>query len=94
MDIVDFIPRGEGNAISRRSLTRFTGKTDREVRYMIAKARREVPILSFGNGYFIPTEQERDKARRWYRQEAKRARSIFYAAKAAKEFGDEDIHKR
>lgn len=94
MDILDYIPKGEENAISRRCLIHFTRKTDREVRYMIAKARREVPILNFGNGYFIPTEQERDKAKRWYRQEAKRARSIFYAAKAAKEFGDEDIHKR
>lgn len=94
MDILDFIPKGEMNSVSRRELMQFTGRTDREIRQMIAKARREVPILNFGNGYFIPTEQERDKARRWYRQEAKRARSIFYAAKAAKEFGNEDIHKR
>lgn len=87
MNILDYIPKGEENAISRQMLCKLTGKEDRLVRRMIAQARREVPILSFGKGYFIPTENERDKAKAWYRKEAARARSIFWSAKAAREFG-------
>lgn len=90
MDILDFIPKGEMNSVSRRDLMQFTGKTDREIRRLIAQARREVPILNFGNGYFIPTERERGKAKVWYKKEAARARSIFWSAKAAKEFGGMD----
>ena len=87
MNILDYIPKGEENAVSRQTLCKLTGKEDREIRRLIAKARREVPILNFGNGYFIPTEREKGKAKVWYKKEAARARSIFWSAKAAREFG-------
>lgn len=50
---------GAENAVSRETLCRLTGLPDREVREVISKIRREVPVLNFGNGYFIPKDTEK-----------------------------------
>lgn len=47
MDILDYIPEGRENAISRRDLAARTGLTDRQVRLAVkALVRQGVPILS------------------------------------------------
>lgn len=55
MNIVDFIPKGEKNAVSRGYLRTVTNLSDRDVRRAIAEQRKSgVPILaSKTGGYFI-----------------------------------------
>lgn len=85
MKIIDYIPEGSANAISRNSLCRMTGLSDRVVRGLIEEARRETIIISNndGSGYWIypddPTEEEKILLRRYVQQQESRAKSIFYA---------------
>lgn len=55
MNIVDFIPKGENNAVSRGYLKAMTQLSDRGIRREIAEKRKAgVPILaSRSGGYFI-----------------------------------------
>lgn len=78
MNILDYIPYGEENAISREDLKQITGLTDRQMRKKIEIARETTPILNFqgGKGYFIPTETEQHLVIRWIRQEVSRRRKI------------------
>ena len=48
MNIVDYIPYGHENAISRLKLKRLSGKDDRAMRVEIAKKRIEekIPIVN------------------------------------------------
>jgi hypothetical protein len=47
---------GEGRAITAKRLCRRFGlKDDRLLRLAIRELRREIPVLSSGKGYFIPT---------------------------------------
>lgn len=87
MNILDYIPYGEENAVSRQKLCTLTGLNDRAVREEISQARRNTPILSFGGGYFIPTAAEKYKARQWVMQEMRRAKSILWSIRGAKAFG-------
>lgn len=78
MNIEDYIPYGEKNAVSREYLCSITGFGDRMVRKMIEKARQDIPILNLqgGNGYFLPLPEEKHLIEKWIRQEAARARTI------------------
>ena len=60
--IVDYIPFGKENAISRQQLERVTGLSDRDVREAISLARRNTVILNLSNGkgYFQPIQGEED----------------------------------
>ncbi len=89
MDILDYIPTGSQNAISRYQLCKMTGIDDRKVREAIHNARRKIPILNMqdGNGYFIPdmnTEKDRHLLKWYVRQEESRLKSIGWALKAAR----------
>ena len=89
MDILDYIPTGSQNAISRYSLCKMTGLDDRTIRDAIHYARRKIPILNMqdGNGYFIPdmnTEKDRDLLRSYVIQEENRLKSIGWGLKAAR----------
>lgn len=75
---------GAENAVSRETLCRLTGMQDREVREVISKIRRYVPVLSFGNGYFIPAASEKHLINRWLEQEQSRAKSIFWSMRGAR----------
>ena len=57
MNILDYIPKGRENAISREKLRQLTGLTDSKMRELIRQARHDVPIVNLqsGEGYFIPT---------------------------------------
>ena len=58
MNIREYIPKGQENAISRKDLCSRTGLCDRDLRAYIEKANQESdePILNLqdGKGYFIP----------------------------------------
>lgn len=83
-NIVDFIPIGHENAISRKELCKLTGLTDRNVREHIAKAREVTCIcnMSDGAGYYIPREVQEVEI--FIRQESARARSIFRSLRGAR----------
>lgn len=87
-EIEDYIPFGKENAVSRKQLVNVTGFTDRKVRYLISKARREHPIinLSDGSGYYRPTIEEYMEAKHFYKQERCRALSILWSLSGIKKW--------
>jgi hypothetical protein len=91
MNIVDYIPSGYSNAISRKDLCRITGLTDRVMRNMIEEARRETIIISNndGSGYWLyptdPTKEEKLMLEKYVKQQESRAKSIFYALRPARQ---------
>lgn len=96
--IVDLIPVGRNNAISRKSLLQLcvqnglieSDKTyvsqDRRMRNMIEKARVNYTILNLsdGHGYYRPTKDDLQDLQRYIRQEEKRAKSTFKNLSMAK----------
>ena len=87
--IMDKIPVGHENAVTRQQLCISTGMNDRRIRRAIAEARREIIILNLqdGNGYYIPDmEDDVDKAelKRFVKQEEHRLKSIGWSLKAAR----------
>ena len=90
MNIIDYIPKGYENAISRQALSQITGLNDRVIRNMIEEARRETIIISNndGSGYWLypdnPTKHERMLLEKFVKQQESRAKSIFYALRPAR----------
>jgi transposase len=84
--LLEWIPFGKEKAISRKELVAKMGASDRIVRRMIARLRKETTILTGDSGgYYRPTSKDADQIERYIRRERKRAVSIFadvtYAAK-------------
>lgn len=85
MNIIDYIPKGYNNAISRKNLCIVTGLQDRVVRRLIEEARRNTIIISNddGSGYWRfpdePTAEEVALLHKFVHQQESRAKSIFYA---------------
>ncbi len=92
MNIIDLIPTGKDNAITREELVNRTGFTDRIIREQISQARRDTVIINNqdGRGYYKSSDCA--EIERYIKQESKRARTIFYrlngARKALKEVQD------
>ena len=84
MDIINYIPKGRNNAISRTSLQQLTGLSDRQMREEISQARRYKCIINLQNGagYYIPDTDE--EIQRFILQETRRAKSKFWCLKGAK----------
>lgn len=79
-DILDYIPTGQRNAVTRSELCRRTGLTDRMMRDALHDAKLKTPILNMqdGRGYFIPdmsTESDRLILKKHVRQEENRIKS-------------------
>lgn len=89
IEILDYIPIGRNNAISRQRLCCLTGLSDRKLRLYIHLARREMPILNMqdGKGYFIPDMNDEEDIRllkRYVRQEESRLKQIGWALMGAR----------
>lgn len=89
MEILDFIPQGSKNAISRKRLCELTGLEDRAMRDQIHIARRKIPILNLqdGNGYFIPDMNDKKDVElltRYVHQEESRLKSHGWSLKTAR----------
>lgn len=70
IDIMDYIPRGKDNAVTREQLVEQTGIKDRTVRRMIHKKRQQGEIIissTRGKGYYLPLT--RDDAEGFIRQQ-------------------------
>lgn len=88
MEIIQFIPHGKENAVTREELKLLTGLSDRDIRELITQARRTHCIINDqdGKGYYQPTKIERPAVEKWLKQESSRAKTVFWAAKGAREF--------
>ena len=94
MNIIDFIPFGKENAITREQLRMITGMPDRKMRDLISEAREEWPILNLqtGDGYYMPKEDrlsEIAEVKKWLKQEGNREKSINKTQRGAMIF----LHK-
>lgn len=81
-DIINLIPYGKSNAISRKILCRMAGKSDRHVRQDIEDARREGCIIinrQDGKGYY--RTDDINEIERQYYQNRSRALSILIQQK-------------
>lgn len=90
--IVDYIPFGKENAISRQQLERVTGLSDRDVREAISLARRNTVILNLSNGkgYFQPIQgEEDDLVVKYFKQEDSRLKRIGWSLLATRRRGKE-----
>lgn len=75
MNILEFIPVGHKNAVTRQQLCIMTELSDRKVRELIEEAcTRQHPILNMqdGKGYFQPAENEISLVRLYRNQENRR----------------------
>jgi hypothetical protein len=93
--IVDLIPVGRANAISRQLLTEkclaygliepYQTSGDRAMRRLIEKAREEHVIINLqdGNGYFIPDKDDIDSVQTYINQSRSRYRHITRSMKYA-----------
>lgn len=86
MEIINFIPYGKANAVSRYELSHSIGLSDRKVRLLISKAREEHVILSLenGKGYYQPTAADYPELRKFINREESRAKSVFASLKKAR----------
>ena len=90
MNVVDLIPKGSANAITRERLLDkciFYGLAlnDRQMRKLIEDARAENCILNLsdGRGYFVPDRNDKDKLRHYVNQEHDRSMTILRNLKMA-----------
>ena len=90
INIADYIPKGEKNAVSVDYLTTITGLSERKVREEIEYARKETCICNFqnGKGYFIAESIE--EAKRFKKQETNRLMSIWKALRGTRKFIEEN----
>lgn len=86
--IINLIPFGQENAITRKQLMNLTGFTDRIVRSSIEEARKVEVIVNLqdGRGYFRPLESEYLQVREYYLQERSRVIKIMHSFPAIKRF--------
>ena len=81
--IVNLIPKGKDNAISRSWLRYALGTSDRQVRKMIHDAREDgYLIINTGKGYYIPDNKE--DLIRFYRREKARIASTYAGIRNAR----------
>lgn len=86
-NIVDYIPFGRDNAISRQQLAKATGLSDRKLRDAISLARRDTVILNLSNGkgYFQPIKgKEDDLVVQYFKQEDGRLKRIGWSLLATR----------
>ena len=87
-DILDYIPFGHDNAVTRKELCIRTGLTDREVREQIRIKRRDYAIINLqdGKGYYRPcrTQEGWIELTKYYRQEENRIKSHAWSLMGAR----------
>ena len=87
IDILDFIPYGTTDKpITRADLAQLTGLDDRNIRVLIAKAKREYPIINVGEGYYVPDDPDDPNLRIYIHKEMHRIKEISKGLKTHKRF--------
>lgn len=95
MDLLDMIPFGHDNAVTREELKRRTGLPDRVMRAKITALREEVPIINLqdGCGYFRPLPHEFCLVRLWMAQTRSRARECSLSMQGASKWLINQLHQ-
>jgi len=84
-DIYAYLPIGsDSKPITREELCQLLGASDREVRKEICKAKREVPVINVGSGYYIADDPEDPNLKAYIMQETHRIREISKGLKKHK----------
>lgn len=92
MNIINFIPTGHKNAITRYALQTVTHLGDRKIRELIAEVNaNDNPVeliinLQDGKGYFRPAPGEDDLVRIWQATERSRGASVNENVRAAEAY--------
>lgn len=92
MHIIDYIPTGHNNAVTRETLQSLTHLGDRKIRDLIAEANKSAPDdvliinLQDGMGYFRPAPDEDYLVRVWKMQEKARGISVDESVEAAQRY--------
>jgi len=100
MNILDYIPTGHKNAVSRRWLQTTTHMSDRMVRRLIAEVNKNdcdaelIINLQDGKGYFRPAEDEKNLVRNWMAIESSRTAENRMNVDAAKRYLRKDKKPR
>lgn len=106
VSIIDLIPVGRENAISRKILTekcvaaglidKNAVDKDRSMRKLVEKARIDYTILNIsdGNGYYRVSREDLQDLQRYIRQEDNRAKAAFRNHSLAKKLYEDYIHGR
>ena len=78
MDILNYIPVGHKNAVTRGTLSNMTGKKHRTNRELIEKVRQHYVVLNMGDskGYFLPGPGEESLVRMCRNKELSRYKAI------------------
>lgn len=80
MNILDYIPFGKENAVTRQELVKLTGLDDRTIRNEIKRLNREgIPILSSSHtcGYWLSNDVAELEA--YIRETDSRRESLYYS---------------
>jgi biotin operon repressor len=77
-EVIELIPEGYKNAVSRTYLSELTNKSDRAVRADIEELRNSIVVLSNedGTGYYLPTPEDDSRALQVLLRERARRDSI------------------
>lgn len=89
MNITDYIPTGQNNAVSADSLCTTLNIDRRTVRKLISAAQENGAVIlnmQDGRGYFVPADDEAKLVDDYIRQESARARSIFRKLRTARKW--------
>ena len=87
IDILDYIPYGTTDEpMTREKLVFLTGLSDRDVRDLISKAKREYPIINVGSGYYVPDDPDDPNLKAYIKKELHRASEIRKGLKMHKRF--------
>ena len=84
MNVIDYIPFGNRNPVSREHLVHLTGLDDRAVRNEIKRLKKEYPIVNIGQGYYIADDPDDPDLAAYIRQESHRIREISKGLKRHK----------
>lgn len=88
VNIIDYIPVGHDNSVSRCYLSLMTGMKDRSIREAIAKARKDGEIIlhrqADGSGYYRPGIADRTYIQQYIKSEESRLKSIGASLKSAR----------
>ena len=89
INIIDFIPYGQENAVPYSQLTLVTGWDKRKVRAELhkAKCKERICFTQDGKGFFRPIEGEEDGiAERFMKQEQHRINELIEALKPFRDY--------
>ena len=89
MNITDYIPTGQNNAVSADSLCTALNIDRRTVRRLISSAQENGAVIlnmQDGRGYFVPADDESQLVDDYIKQESARARSIFRKLRTARKW--------